>query len=590
MIDNKVIEEIRGKTDIVNIVSDYVALKKRGRNYLALCPFHSEKTASFTVSQEKQMFHCFGCSEGGNVFSFLMKIENVSFIESVKLLADKLGIPLEIGKSGPGPDTRNRKLFDILALAAEFYQQELWNSSFAKEYASKRGLDEKAISSFRLGYSPDSWDKVYRHLTSKGYLPIDIETAGLVLKKEGSASYYDRFRNRLMFPIFDAKGRCVGFGARSLDGLPAGQAGSEPKYLNSPDSPVYNKGSIVFGLNFAREHIKEKDRVLIMEGYMDVITSVMAGFNNAVASSGTSLSMNQVKALQRFTENMVLVFDSDAAGSSATDRSIELLKQAGIYPRVALLSGGKDPDEIIRKEGKDKFAELINKAVPWLVFKLGAVLKKHKITEPEGKAKAVKEAAQLLSKETDPVIQSEYARLLGKKLGISEEHILSEIKSLRPYYSRSRGSRQDIVKPVSKIDKAEKTLIKLCLDDPKIRDTVFEGVKPEDLLYPVNREIFEKLPLLESGEKDDALAGLVDALPSDEAKRALTAIAFDDNELMDPERTLTDCVNALKANALKIRIDGLKAGILEAEKKKDLESIASLQEEYKKCHEEMRAF
>ncbi|MCX5749946.1 MAG: DNA primase [Candidatus Saganbacteria bacterium] len=585
MIDKNIIEDIRSKADIVSIVSDYVALKKRGKNYLALCPFHSEKTASFTVSQEKQLFHCFGCSEGGNVFSFIMKIENISFKEAAKLLADKLGIPLEIDARPQDPQgTKDQKIFEIISSALEFYELELKISETALAYVQKRGLDKQALSTFRIGYSPDSWDKTYRFLTSKGYLPKDIELAGLILKKEGSNSYYDRFRNRLMFPIFDAKGRALGFGARSMDG-------GDPKYLNSPDSPVYNKGNVLFGLNFSKEHIREKRCALIMEGYMDVISAFSAGFDNVVASSGTSVTINQVKSLQRLTDNITLVFDSDAAGSQATERSIDILKEIGIYPKVAVLSGGKDPDEIITKEGKEKFSELLNKAVPWLAYKLGAVLKKNDISSPEGKSKALKEAAAILSKEKDNVIRSEYSKNLSRRLNVDEDHVLSAIKD-SGYYSTGdfRGRRGPIKKPLSKIDEAEKTIIKLCLEDTAGRDNAMKDLTADDFSCSVNREIFEKLPPAGADMGEDRLPVIVDALATEEAKKAFSAIIFDDHEIMDREKTLQDCINTLKSNALKIRIDGLKRRMSEAEKANDLAGLAALQEEFKKCHNEIRSF
>ena len=585
MIENTTIDEIRSRADIVTVVSDYVALKKRGKNYLGLCPFHSEKTASFTVSQEKQLFHCFGCSEGGNVFSFIMKMEKVPFAESAKILADKLGITLKEGERASGRETSsNQKLTEILEFAVKFYEKQLPRSESAVAYITKRGLSKETLSAFRIGYSPESWDSLYRYLVIEGFLPKDIEKAGLIIPREGNTSYYDRFRNRLMIPIFDHKGKPIAFGARSLDG-------SEPKYINSPESPLYNKGSVLYGLDLSKEHIREQDSVLIMEGYMDVISAYSAGFRNVVASSGTALTAAHAKLLQRLTANFVLVFDSDAAGSQATERSISLLGDIAIYPKIAELSGGKDPDEIIRKEGPERFASLLGSAVPWLKYRIEKISGKYDLKEVEGKAKALKESAAVIAKEKDPVIRDGYIKLLSLMLNIDTESVSSEVKRLG-YYGRSAptGRREPINKPLSKLIKAEMALIKLAVEDPDSRRLITGELNSGDFADAGTRQIFEMIAALPPVIEGNVAPAIIDSLADEGAKKLFSSIMFDESELEDRDRALSDCINVIKMNKLKDRLDGLRTRIFEAEKKADTDTLSSLQGEYKKCHEEMRAF
>lgn len=581
MIDSKIIDEIREKSDIVSIVSDYVALRKRGRNYLALCPFHSEKTPSFTVSQEKQLYHCFGCGEGGNAISFMMKIDNLSFQEAVKHLADKAGVACEISGGAPSKErSANQLLYEINLAAGEFFRAQLPKSDTAVEYVKKRGLDKEALASSGIGYSLESWDALYRHLTSKGYLPKDIEKAGLIIPRDGTSSFYDRFRNRLMIPVRDIKGRTVGFGARSLDG-------SDPKYLNSPDSPVYNKGNILYGLDKAKDAIKENDSVLIVEGYMDQIACFNNGFRNTVASSGTALTVNHAKVLQRSTANFILVFDSDTAGSLATERSIELLGQIGIYPKIAPLSGGKDPDEIIKKEGKEKFAALIGSAVPWMKYKIGKITGRHNIKEAEGKSKALKEAAPVLARETDAVIQKEYIKSLAAALNIDSDTVTAEVKRLG-YFRKNpfSGRSEPIKKPSSGTPKAEKAVIRLSAEDWKLRKIASAELSPSDFLDDSNRSIFL---IIASAEETLDASRIVDLIEDDGAKARFSEIMLDEGEPENREKAMSDCIGAIKSNRVKVKLEEIRAQIRAAEEKQDLGALEALQSEYKKYHAEIRA-
>ena len=579
MIENSRIEEIREKADIVEVISGYTALKKKGKNYLALCPFHSEKTPSFTVSQEKQLFHCFGCGQGGNVFTFLMKIENLSFAEAVKLAADRVGIEFTLDAASAGKQFRqdNRALYAALDKAADFFQANMEKDEAANKYAAERGLTQKILDFFRIGSAPDSWDSIYKHLTQASFSVSDIEKAGLIIRKEDGSSYYDRFRKRLMFPIWDIQGRVIGFGARSLDG-------SSPKYINSPESPVYSKGSVVYGLNFSKDRIKEEKRVYLVEGYMDFIRCYAHGIKNIAASSGTSLTPLQIKALGRLAEEFVLVFDSDEAGAEASRRTIDLMRDMDLYPKVVTLAGGKDPDELIRKEGAEKFGELLRAAVPATRYRIDSAVRAHNIKEAEGKARAAKKCAAILSQEKNQIIRDEYIKYASQRLGINSDSLLAEIKRVSFYGGRSSKSSAPLKRPGSKVLKAERALIKLWMEVPAIRADLEGSVLAQEFSDPAAKKIFELLLTLKGLEEEKPYSSVTDMLNGEEEKKLLSQIALDRHEIVDYSAMLKDCSCVLKANSIKADIEELRQQMKEAEEAKDTEKLNSLQAQYLEHH------
>lgn len=578
MIENSRIEEIREKADIVEVISGYTALKKKGKNYLALCPFHSEKTPSFTVSQEKQLFHCFGCGQGGNVFTFLMKIENVAFAEAVKLVADRVGIEFSVDAASAEKQLRqdNRALYAALDKAADFFQLNLEKDEAAKKYAAERGLTQKILDFFRIGSAPDGWDGLYKHLTQASFSPADIEKAGLIIKKEDGSSYYDRFRKRLMFPIWDIQGRVIGFGARSLDG-------SSPKYINSPESPVYSKGSVLYGLNFSKDRIKEEKRAYLVEGYMDFIRCYAHGIKNIAASSGTSLTPLQIKALGRLCPELVLVFDSDEAGAEASRRTIDLMREMELYPKVVTLAGGKDPDELIKKEGAERFRELLKAALPATRYRIDSAIRTHNIKEAEGKAQAARKCAAILSQEKNRIVRDEYIKYAAQRLGIDPDSLLSEIKR-SSFYGRRSVQSAPLKRPGSKVLKAERTLIKLWMEEPSVRETLKGSVLPQEFSDPVSKNIFELLLTFEGMEEEKPYASVTDLLKGEEEKRLLSQIALDRHEIVDPGAMLKDCSCVLKANSIKSGIEALRQQMKEAEEAKDIEKLGSLQAQYLEHH------
>lgn len=370
MIPRNKIDEIRDKIDLFSIISERVILKKMGKNYKGLCPFHSEKTPSFFVNAEKQMYHCFGCGEGGDVFHFLMKFENRPFLEVTRELAHQVGIPLEFSEPPTNGEKESKEILcKVNRYAAWFFAQNLKKNQGGAtgQYLESRGISTSTRDEFKIGFSPEPWDSLVKFLKSKEAPLPSAETAGLIRKRQ-DGSYYDFFRNRLMFPIMDLDGRFIGFGGRRLKDE---NESKEVKYINSQESPIYHKGASLYGLYQAKKSIREKDEVILVEGYLDLITLFQAGLKNIVAPLGTALTLNHIKTLHRLTNHFVIMFDGDSAGLTATLRAILILFEAGIHPRVVIPPGEADPDLWLRQEGPEKIMHEVSKALPameWLIL------------------------------------------------------------------------------------------------------------------------------------------------------------------------------------------------------------------------------
>ena len=352
-ISEEILEKIKSQNDIVDVISERVRLKKAGRNFTGLCPFHNEKTPSFSVSQEKQIYKCFGCGEAGNVISFVMKDKNLPFIEAVKYLANRANIPLKLGNGEQSQSNRKKELlYKVNVEAAKFFFSNLMNNQNAKEYFLNRGIKEETIKKFGLGYANDSWNSLMFYLRKKGINDGLLEEAGLISVNKEKGRKYDRFRNRVMFPVFDYQGKVIGFGGRVLDD-------SKPKYLNSPETLVFQKGTNLYGLNFALKHNMSERYFVIVEGYMDLISLHQYGITNVVASLGTALTINQARLLKRYADKVVISYDADLAGQMATLRGLEILRTAGFDVRVLSIPQGKDPDEYVRSNGREAFLKSI---------------------------------------------------------------------------------------------------------------------------------------------------------------------------------------------------------------------------------------
>jgi len=572
MIPAETIEKIRDKTDIVSVVSEYVKLRKTGKNYVGLCPFHSEKTPSFTVSQEKQLFHCFGCGEGGNVFSFLMKIENLSFVEAVKELGAKAGIKVEESYASSTSRTKKEKLYEVLALAAKYFRDCLEEEKGikARSYLTQRGISEQTAKIFNLGFAPEGWDNLFRYLISRGAAPELIEQAGLTLpRQDKNDSYYDRFRSRLMFPIYDLRGRVIAFSGRTL-------TQEEPKYLNSPETPLYHKGETIYGINLAKEEIKKANFVILVEGNLDLLNLYQAGFRNTAAPLGTALTPYQCKLLARFTENIMLAFDADTAGGAAMERSAELLQAEGLKVKIVELEGVKDPDELVRKAGAKGFQEALSKALPFLSFKIKRALAKHNLSEIEARAKALKEVAGILSLEKDTFIQKEYTKMVSQQLSIEEETLLSEIKRQR-FYRREleKDLRRIVEKPPSKLAEAEKNLIALALQDPQALAEIKEKLTVEDFSFPETKMVAQFLFAVDLGNTKDPIHFVLENLPEESAKKMLTKILVAELPA-HKDKVLADCLQVIKKERLGKQINLLKTELKRAEKAGETQKVVEL--------------
>ncbi len=399
-IPDEKVDEIRNATDIVDVISAVVRLRKRGKSYIGLCPFHQEKTPSFTVSADKQMYHCFGCGVGGNVFTFLMERDKLSFVEAVRVAAERAGIALPAeGSAENGGNTVQEQLFDLTRLAGLHFHDNLVNSvegKLALEYFLHRGFTESTIRKFGLGYAMNSWDDLLGFARRENIEPALLDKAGLLVRREDGSGYYDRFRGRAIFPIFSTNGRTIAFGARKLrEDDPLG------KYINSPETPIYSKSRVLYGLSLAKETIREREFALLVEGYADLITVFQAGFENVVASSGTALTVEQIQLLSRYARRITLVYDADSAGSKATLRGGDLILEHDLDVRVAELPPGEDPDSFVRKHGAKAFQDLLEGAVSFLDFRAQQLQAEGLFSTPEGKAQALRQLVETVARVND---------------------------------------------------------------------------------------------------------------------------------------------------------------------------------------------
>jgi DNA primase len=450
------LEEIKRKIDIVELINSYVPLKKAGRNFKALCPFHSEKTPSFMVSPERQIWHCFGaCNEGGDIFGFLMKIENLDFGEAVRELAKKAGVKLT--RYQPSEDERNKQLlYEINHLAAEFYHFLLLNHPSGKkalDYILGRGVKKDSLVLFKIGFAPDAWRNLQAYLVNKkGYKAQDLERVGLVIKTQ-KGDFYDRFRGRLMFPLKDYHNNVRGFAGRLLD-----PQAKEAKYVNTPETFIYHKSELLFGLSEAKEEIKKKDQAVLVEGELDMISSFQAGVKNVLAIKGTALGEAQVKLISRFTQNIVFALDQDLAGDQAARRGIEIAEAGGMMIRVVESKEGKDPDEIAQKKPA-LWKKLVQKAVPVYDYLLDSAFKRFDSKTIEGKRKISGEFILVLAKISNEIVRDHYVRELADRLQVSEEAILKEIEKTKASQMETGVGQALFTKPIISKEKVGREVL-----------------------------------------------------------------------------------------------------------------------------------
>lgn len=488
MISEDVIQKVKDENNIVDVISETVKLKRTGRNYVGLCPFHHEKTPSFSVSEEKQIYKCFGCGEAGNVITFVMKTKNMSFPEAVKLLAERANIDLEYdGNKNGSRGNSFEKLYRLNVEAARYFFSCLNRNERARNYLLNREITVNTMRKFGLGYSVDSWNAMLRYLKRKGFTELDMLSDGLIIKNR-QGNYYDRFRNRIIFPVFDYRGRIIGFGGRVMDD-------SKPKYLNSPETALFKKGTNLYGLNFAIKDNTSKSLIMV-EGYMDCISLHQGGITNTVASLGTALTTGQAKLMKRYADRIIIAYDADTAGQMATLRGLNILKNAGLDVRVLMIPSGKDPDEFIRKNGKEEFLKLVEKSLPLTDYRIESIRKSLNPDDYESKIKYTERVLTVL-KDVDPIENEIYIKKLSEETGIR----------LQVLYDMLNGNIQKSTKKASNMNtdeyfgqklylepaylKAERSLLKLILQDNDALKYVRDNLNEDELILESHKKIYK---------------------------------------------------------------------------------------------------
>ena len=533
-IRDDAIRTIRERASLVEVVSDVVALRRRGRSFVGLCPFHAEKTPSFTVSEERGFFHCFGCGEHGDVFAFVMRIESQPFPDTVRRVASRFGLPVPEDDGGGRP--RGEPLVAVNAAAAVFFQSELAGEggARARAYLADRGVGEEAVRRFGLGYAPPNGEALVRHLRGRGFPIEDCLTAGLVLRRDrpgASGGLLDRFRDRLMFPIADPTSRIVAFGGRILPGRPVSDD-PPPKYLNSPESPLFRKGHTVYGLCQARDAIRQAGRVIVVEGYLDVIALAEAGVAEVVAPLGTALTIDQLRVLRRFTERVIACFDGDTAGRRAAARSFAVFVEAGLWGQGAFLPAGDDPDSYVRANGAAALERCLAAAVP-LVDAYVTDLAGPDAGAVGRRAEAAREVARILKKVRNPFEHDVLARLAAARLGVREEMLRSEGAVEPPEHAPA----------VSGPGGPEALLVELMAADPSIAERVRAGGLIGDFQHPDWRRTAEAIAAADAADP----AALVQSLPRALRDRvAARMIADDPDDRSARERAFADCAAAIR--------------------------------------------
>ena len=553
------IDELRRQADIVRVVGDYVTLKKKGANWMACCPFHQEKTPSFSVNPSKDIFYCFGCGKGGSVFNFVMELERVSFPEAVRIVAGKAGVPLPEMVEDKKFETRRKEADEVVELnawALEFWERQLQEggaeAKAAREYVEGRGLTEETCQLFRLGYAPNSWDALGAYLKSKGASAGQIERSGLVVKKE-QGGYYDRFRGRLIFPVTDAQGRAVAFGARAM------RPGDEPKYLNSPETAAYTKGRHLFGLSVSRDEIRRKKFAILVEGYLDLIVPFQHGVRNVVASLGTALTPEQAKLLGRFARKVVVNYDGDRAGVKAAKRAIEVLLAEDFEAKVLVLPDGADPDEFIRAHGADEYNRRRGQAVPHTQFVAEQALAGRDLRNPAQKAEAVEEVLPFVRAVRNAIQRREYFDMTMDTLRVEDPSLRQELwRSVSPRSGLSapqgpadaQQRSEDVRRKVARASAAaptvaEQRLLELLVNDSELREAVLPHVVESDYEGLATESVYRALVALHETGKPVDFSTLSELTADDPSAADIIPLLL----MHEPERAEGEATDAFFAEA-----------------------------------------
>jgi DNA primase len=587
-IPNEKLDEIAQASDIIEIVSSYIPVKKSGRSFLAVCPFHADKNPSMSISQEKQVYHCFSCGASGNVFRFVQEYEKITFVEAAVKLAERAGIDLQLRKGSPDLSNEISILFEINKEAAKFFNKNInelpqSEKDLVLNYLSKRKISNKTVKKFGIGYALKEWHTLQNHLLEEGlYKTEDIEKAGLIKESEkDKGKYYDRFRGRLMFPIFNENDRVVGFSGRNLF------EDDSAKYMNSPETKIYNKSRVLYGLNFAKESIRALDHVILVEGQMDVISVSQAGIENVVASSGTSLTEDHVKLLSRYTKNVVILFDADMAGIKAARRGIEIILEAGLDLNVVTLPEGEDPDSFITKHGRGEFEKHISKKKSIISFIADIYKKEDKLSTVQDKANFIKEIISYISKMPDKIKRALFIKDISAAYGIYESDLRDELEAAMKQNKNTGYKKSSVVIPernkagtLSKrenFSKLEEKIIEIFVNGGTEaigyleNNLEVEHIENKTILRTVEYLLDEFM-----NEGEIVVSNVINKIDSDEIKTLLTRLAIPKYSVSKFEKSSNNNIlNKIASD----RIDYLKEAqgvILDMEKRKMEKEIAEL--------------
>ncbi|HLF84240.1 MAG TPA: DNA primase [Blastocatellia bacterium] len=573
-------DDVKNQGDIVRVVSDYVSLKKRGANYLACCPFHSERTPSFTVHAGKGLFKCFGCGAGGSIFDFVMRIEGCGFPEAVRIVAQKSGIPIPVVEETEDHKKIARDRDSVLRLnewAAEFFELQLNDTeegASAREYVQSRGIKKETAKLFRLGYAPDSWDALTNHLKERDATTDEIHTSGLAVLKD-TGGVYDRFRARVIFPITDPQGRVIAFGGRVM-------GEGEPKYLNSPETAVYTKGRNLFGLGHSKNEIRNLGFAILVEGYLDCIIPFQEGVHNIVASLGTALTDNQVRLLRRYMDQpqIVVNFDPDSAGQAATMRSIDVLLAEGFKVNILRMPTEQDPDAFVRAHGVERFRELLKTTQPYIDYIIDTSIAGHDISRPTGKVAAINAMLPHLARMRDKVARADYAGQIADRLKIDSHIVREELKRTATNRQPSLDSRQ--VRAAEEITVGERQLLELMLANQEVRRAMISALTEDDYVELATGAIFAAVIDMDSNAIDFHFDNLIERVAAESERELLPALLMSDLEWAGGEdfdtlfKKATEALSSLRRRRLERKLDAIQIEIGQAEREQDVERVLLL--------------
>lgn len=571
-ISDDLISEICNQNDIVDYVSQYVALKKSGRDYSGLCPFHNEKTPSFHVSRDKQLFHCFGCGASGNLVQFVMRAENLDFVDSIKVLADRVGIiiPDEEDFNNENHE-KKKKVLEMNRLSARFFYNCLRDKEIgitAKNYFLSRKISPKTITTYGLGYAPKSKDALLNYLKGKGYLEYEIVDGGLAVEREGKV--IDKFRDRVMFPIINVRGDVIGFGGRIMHNNKEINGYKIPKYLNSSETVVFDKGKNLFSLNIAKN--EQKSEIILCEGYMDVISTYQAGVKNIVATLGTAITPDQAKLMMRYANEILICYDSDEAGIKATLRAIDIINEVGGKSRVIKLKGAKDPDEYINKNGVERFREAVKKSVPSTEFRISLIKSAYDTSTTDGKVKFLDEVVDVFKTVQDPIEIDAYITKISRDMDVNKDAVLSKYKekSAKDKYKNQIRARNNIEqKRIEKVEVngvskkvpqallgAQKRLLSLIVSNKRFYNIAKKEIAPDEFSKDIYRRLAQKIyQSYQNGENPQEAIILNDFCANDEEMNEASSVFYNMEVYTGDTQVIYDLIYTIKIGKIQMQID-----------------------------------